>query len=95
MEKINTLPTFVNLIAAFSSWFGTTLAGSVSVWKLFTFPQVCMAFSLIILTIWTVPSGLTFAAFYFGGFSGMTSPILYSWINTVMRGDPESRGFSA
>lgn len=84
----------INLIQAFSSWFGTSLAGTLSVWKMFSIPQACMVFSLIILTVWNVPQGLKFAAFYVGGVSGATSPILYSWLNTQMRDAPESRAFS-
>jgi hypothetical protein len=84
----------INLIQAFSSWFGTSLAGTLSVWKMFSIPQACMVFSLIVLTVWNVPQGWKFAAFYVGGVSGATSPILYSWLNTQMRDAPESRAFS-
>lgn len=48
-----------------------------------------MSFALIILSIWFVPDGLKFLAFYLGGFSGMSSPILYSFVNTSI---PESYG---
>ncbi|KAJ9110729.1 hypothetical protein QFC20_002770 [Naganishia adeliensis] len=94
IPQIDTLPTMINLIQAFSSWFGTSLAGTLSIWKMFSIPQACMVFSLIVLTVWNVPQGWKFAAFYVGGVSGATSPILYSWLNTQMRDAPESRAFS-
>jgi len=37
-----------------------------------------MVFAEICLTVWTIPSGLKFFAFYAGGLSGMASPILVS-----------------
>jgi hypothetical protein len=36
--------------------------------------------------------GLKFAAFYFGGFSGMASPILYSWVNRTLADNYGERG---
>jgi hypothetical protein len=35
-----------------------------------------MVFAEICLTIWYIPAGLKFFAFYAGGLSGMASPIL-------------------
>jgi ACS family pantothenate transporter-like MFS transporter len=95
VELINILPTFVNLIQAFSSWLGTTLAASVSLRALWTFHGVshsirisltkalmyCQFWCLvatIILSVWYVPDGVKFFAFYLGGISGMGSPILVS-----------------
>jgi ACS family pantothenate transporter-like MFS transporter len=94
VEMINVLPTPINIIQAFSSWFGTSLAGVVPVLFMFSIPQVAMTFSLIVLIVWSVPAWLKFLAFYVAGTSGATSPILYSWLNTVMRDDPEARAIS-
>ncbi|KIY53255.1 MFS general substrate transporter [Fistulina hepatica ATCC 64428] len=90
VPQINTLPTFINLISAVSSWIGTTLAGTIAIWKMWSFSMVS-AWLLIVMTIWYVPDGLKFAAFYLSGVAGMTSPILYSWTNTILRNDPEER----
>lgn len=80
VEQINVYPTFVNLIAALSSWIGTTLAGGgiFKPWQVYSFAQFWMLFAVIVLTAWNVPDALKFFAFYVGGFSGMTSPILVS-----------------
>jgi hypothetical protein len=42
-----------------------------------------MIFAEICLTVWTIPSGLKFFAFYAGGLSGMASPILVSNADTA------------
>ncbi|KXH25320.1 major facilitator superfamily transporter [Colletotrichum nymphaeae SA-01] len=49
-------------------------------------------FSCIVLSIWNVPDILKFLAFYFGGFSGMASPILYSWLNSTLKENYGERG---
>ncbi|KAF5988816.1 transporter protein [Fusarium bulbicola] len=59
---------------------------------LWTFPASFVFFACIVLSIWTVPDGLKFAAFYFGGFSGMASPILYSWVNSKLKENYGERG---
>ncbi len=93
VERINILPTFVYLASAFSSWMGASLAGTIPVWKLWTICEILALFGMIVLTIWDVPDGLKFAAFYIGGGLGMGafSPVMYSWLNSVLRGDPELR----
>ena len=88
----NILPTFIDLIRALSSWLGTTLAGCLSLRGLFTFQASFVLFALIVLSIWNVPDGLKFCAFYFGGFSGMASPILYSFVNTQLKESYGERG---
>lgn len=47
---------------------------------------------MINLAIWNVPDGLKFCAFYFGGFSGMASPILYSFVNSQLKESYGERG---
>lgn len=71
-------PTFVYILSAASSWIGTTLAGGgiFKPWAVFSFGQAAMLFAAIVLAVWNVPDGLKFTAFYFGGLSGMSSPII-------------------
>jgi MFS transporter, ACS family, pantothenate transporter len=92
VELINILPTFIDLIRALSSWLGTTLAGSLSLRGLWTFQCTLVMFGIIVLTIWNVPDPLKFLAFYLGGFSGMASPILYSWVNYTLNENYGERG---
>jgi ACS family pantothenate transporter-like MFS transporter len=49
-------------------------------------------FAIIVLAVWDVPDILKFVAFYFGGFSGMASPILYSWVNRTLANNYGERG---
>lgn len=92
IELVNILPTFIDLLRALSSWLGTTLAGCLSLRGLWTFQFSFVIFAIIVLAVWNVPDGLKFAAFYFGGFSGMASPILYSWVNSVLADNYGERG---
>lgn len=92
IELINILPTFIDLLRALSSWLGTTLAGSLSLRGLWTFQSILTIFAIIVLATWNVPDILKFIAFYFGGFSGMASPILYSFVNTTLKESYGERG---
>jgi hypothetical protein len=47
-------------------------------------PASLVFFAIIVLSIWDVPDILKFLAFYLGGFSGMASPILYSWVSRTL-----------
>ncbi|KAI5478862.1 MFS general substrate transporter [Pseudohyphozyma bogoriensis] len=93
ISQINIYPTFVNLISAFASWFGATIAGGgvVPPWVVFSAVETPTLFSVICLTVWNIPDGLKFACFYLASLGGCTSPIFYSWINTILRHDPEQR----
>lgn len=92
IELVNILPTFIDLLRALSSWLGTTLAGCLSLRGLWTFQFSFVIFAIIVLAVWDVPDILKFCAFYFGGFSGMASPILYSWVNSVLADNYGERG---
>lgn len=92
IELVNILPTFIDLLRALSSWLGTTLAGCLSLRGLWTFQASFVFFAVIVLSIWNVPDILKFIAFYFGGFSGMASPILYSWVNRTLADNYAERG---
>ena len=92
IELVNILPTFVDLLRALSSWLGTTLAGCLSLRGLWTFQASLVFFAISVLAIWDVPDILKFLAFYLGGFSGMASPILYSWVNRTLADNYGERG---
>ncbi|RYP46841.1 hypothetical protein DL768_007008 [Monosporascus sp. mg162] len=79
IELVNILPTFIDLIRALSSWRPNV-------------EQSFMFFACIVLSVWTVPDAVKFLAFYFGGFSGMASPILYSWVNSTLKENYGERG---
>ncbi|KAH7014153.1 major facilitator superfamily transporter [Microdochium trichocladiopsis] len=92
VQLVNILPTFIDIIRALSSWLGTTLAGCLSLRGIWSFQFTFMFFACIVLAVWNVPDVLKFVAFYCGGFSGMASPILYSWLNTTLKENYGERG---
>lgn len=92
ISLVNILPTFIDLLRALSSWLGTTLAGCLSLRGLWTFQASLVIFAIVILAVWDVPDILKFLAFYLGGFSGMASPILYSWVNRTLAENYGERG---
>ena len=92
IELVNILPTFIDLLRVLSSWLGTTLAGRLSLRGLWTFQASFVLFAIIVPAVWDVPDILKFIAFYFGGFSGMASPILYSWVNRTLATKYDERG---
>lgn len=94
IPQINTLPTVTYIISAFASWFGTSLSATLPPIGLFSVGALATTFSTIILTIWNVPDALKFVAFYVGGLTGLLSPVLYSWLNTKLRHDPEARALT-
>ncbi|KXJ87582.1 major facilitator superfamily transporter [Microdochium bolleyi] len=92
VQLINILPTFIDIIKALSSWLGTTLAGCLSLRGLWSFQFTFMLFASLVLSVWNVPDILKFVAFYSGGFHGMASPILYSWVNSTLKDNYGERG---
>ena len=93
VEMRTILPTFIDLLRVLSSWIGTTLAGCLSLRGLWTFQFSFCFFALVVLNIWHVPTALKFVAFYFGGFPGMASPILFAWVNATLKDNYGERGF--
>ncbi|KAI0146644.1 major facilitator superfamily domain-containing protein [Pestalotiopsis sp. NC0098] len=89
--KINQLPTVINAITILASWLGTTLASIYPSWVIYSIASGAVIFSTICMTIWSIPTGLKFAAWYLFGFSGCLSPILYSTVNTIVKNDAEER----
>lgn len=91
ISQVNTYPTGVNAVTAVSSWLGTTLAAIYPSWAIYSVSMVSVLFSCICMTVWTIPNGLMFFAWYLLGLSGCASPILYSTVNTIIKADAEER----
>ncbi|GME65909.1 Vitamin h transporter [Neofusicoccum parvum] len=91
VPQINKLPTALNAITIVSSWLGTTLAAIYPAWIIYTGAMASCVFSCICMTVWRIPNALKFVAWYALGLAGCSSPILYSTVNTVLRGDAEER----
>ncbi|KAK7757371.1 hypothetical protein SLS62_000383 [Diatrype stigma] len=89
--QINRLPTVTYAINIVASWLGTTLAAIYPSWTIYTGATASLVFSTICMIVWTIPTALKFVAYYVLGMSGCLSPILYSTVNTVVKGDSEER----
>ncbi|KAI0845393.1 MFS general substrate transporter [Daldinia vernicosa] len=89
--QINQLPTVTYAINIVASWLGTTLAAIYPSWTVYSSAIICIVFSSICMIIWDIPKPLKFVAWYFFGVSGCLSPVLYSTVNTVVKGDSEER----
>ncbi|KAI0001246.1 MFS general substrate transporter [Xylariaceae sp. FL0662B] len=89
--QINQLPTITYAVNIVASWLGTTLAAIYPSWTIYTGATICIVFSSVCMIVWTIPTALKFVAWYFLGMSGCLSPILYSTVNTVVKGDSEER----
>ncbi|KAM0418799.1 hypothetical protein ACHAPT_012309 [Fusarium lateritium] len=51
-------------------------------------------FANVCLLIWDIPLGLHFAAYYMLGLTSCVTPILFPWVNMVMKDDAEARAFT-
>ncbi|KAI0165114.1 MFS general substrate transporter [Hypoxylon sp. FL1284] len=89
--QINQLPTVTYAINIVASWLGTTLAAIYPSWTVYTGATTGLSFSAICMVIWNIPKPLKFVAWYVLGLAGCLSPILYSTVNTVVKGDSEER----
>ncbi|KAL4866783.1 hypothetical protein BDV12DRAFT_198878 [Aspergillus spectabilis] len=91
VTQVNQIPTVIHAITIVSSWLGTTLAAIYPSWVIYTIVSVCCLFSTLCMSIWYIPTGLKFFAWFLFGVSGCTSPILYSTVNTIVKNDSEER----
>ncbi|KAL3418814.1 vitamin H transporter [Phlyctema vagabunda] len=91
VPQVNKLPTVISGISILSSWLGTTLAAIYPSWAIYLIPTIGGIFSATCMTIWNIPRGLMFVAWYAYGLQGCLSPILYSTVNVILRDDAEER----
>lgn len=89
--QINNYPTVTNAVTIISSFTGTALAAVFDPWKIFLVSISGQVIFGIIMIIYDVPPAATFFAFYIAGTAGCSSPILYSSINRILRGDQEQK----
>lgn len=89
--QINTYPTVINAISIVASFVGSSLAAVYAPWKIFLIPVIENAIFSIIMTIYNVPTGAVYFAFYISGLDATASPILYSSINRILKDDQEQK----
>ncbi|CCH45113.1 putative transporter SEO1 [Wickerhamomyces ciferrii] len=89
--QINNYPTAVSAISIVTSFVGASLAAVYSPWKIFMISITGGIVQSLIMTIYNVPTGLVFFAFYASGLTSCGSPILYASVNRILKNDPEQK----
>lgn len=91
VPQINQYPTVCDGIGVVVSFLGVSLAGTFPHWIFYTFGASGVLIGAVIMSIYHVPNGAVFAAFYISYFINTTSPLLYSYVAVIMREDNEQR----
>lgn len=91
VEQINVYPTVQNIINLVTSFFATASAGVISPWKPYMINVAGSSIFTLIMTIYNVPRGAVFFAFYIAGLIGAGSPILFATLNRILKHDQEQK----
>ncbi|OLN86380.1 Pantothenate transporter liz1-like protein 7 [Colletotrichum chlorophyti] len=94
IEEINLIPTGVQGLAIVAGVLITSLVMIYPMWIIFSCVTAVLLFSNICLRIWHIPLGLHFTCYYLLGLTSCVTPILFPWINVVMKDDNEARSFT-
>lgn len=110
IEQINLIPTGVQGLAIVCGVLITSLVMIYPMWIVFSCVTAILLFSNICLRIWYIPLGLhckftrrkraihmlieSVTCYYLLGLTSCVTPILFPWINMVMKDDNEARSFT-
>jgi hypothetical protein len=94
VPEINTIPTGVQGVAIVTGILSTSLCMVYPIWTTFTFATAVLLFSNVVLLVWDIPTGLHFTAYYLLGMTSCITPILFPWVNMIMKDDAEARAFT-
>ncbi|KAJ5742310.1 hypothetical protein N7533_011719 [Penicillium manginii] len=94
IPEINTIPTGVQGVAVVTGILSTSLCMVYPIWTTFTVATVVLLFSNVVLLVWDIPVGLHFTAYYLLGMTSCITPILFPWVNMIMKDDAEARAFT-
>ncbi|KAL4736522.1 major facilitator superfamily domain-containing protein [Aspergillus similis] len=95
VSQINMIPTGVQAVSVFAGVLATSLVMVYPPWAVMGVVASVLLFSNICLLVWDIPLGLKFTAYYLLGFTSCVTPILFPWVNMVMRDDSEARAFTS
>ncbi|KAL5041876.1 hypothetical protein BDW71DRAFT_211712 [Aspergillus fruticulosus] len=95
VSQINMIPTGVQAVAVFAGVLATSLVMVYPPWAVMGVVASVLLFSNVCLLVWDIPLGLKFTAYYLLGFTSCVTPILFPWVNMVMRDDSEARAFTS
>lgn len=90
VTQINNYPTGTSAVSVVASLIGCALAFVYIPWYIFMSWVFGMLIYTIIMTIYNVPKGFAFFAFYMTGFGSSGTAILFLLINKILSKDQES-----
>ncbi|KAJ5455840.1 uncharacterized protein N7458_004104 [Penicillium daleae] len=94
IPQINTIPTGVQGVAILTGILSTSLCMVYPIWTTFTAASAVLLFCNVVLLVWDIPVGLHFTAYYLLGMTSCITPILFPWVNMIMKDDAEARAFT-
>ncbi|KAF2445462.1 MFS general substrate transporter [Karstenula rhodostoma CBS 690.94] len=94
IEQINLIPTGVQGVAIVTGVLATSLVMIYPMWIVFTVVSTILLFANVCLLIWEIPLGLHFVCYYLLGMTSCITPILFPWVNMMMKDDNEARSFT-
>ena len=94
IPQINTIPTGVQGVAIVTGILSTSLCMVYPIWTTFTAASAVLLFCNVVLLVWDIPVGLHFTAYYLLGMTSCITPILFPWVNMIMKDDAEARAFT-
>ncbi|KAI0860068.1 major facilitator superfamily domain-containing protein [Xylaria cubensis] len=92
--QVNVYPTGVQAVAIVTGILATSLCMVYPLWAILSVVCGILLFSNVSLLIWNIPRGLKFTAWYLLGTTSAVTPILFPWVNIIMKDDNEARGFT-
>ncbi|KAI1846640.1 hypothetical protein JX266_007213 [Neoarthrinium moseri] len=94
IPQVNIYPTGVQGVAIITGILSTSLCMIYPLWAIMSVVAACLLFSNVCLLIWDIPLGLHFTCYYLLGMTSCVTPILFPWVNIVMKDDNEARSFT-
>ncbi|OJJ65294.1 hypothetical protein ASPSYDRAFT_169650 [Aspergillus sydowii CBS 593.65] len=95
VSQINMIPTGVQAVSVFAGILATSLVMVYPFWAIMSVVASVLLFGNVCLLVWDIPTGLKFTAYYLLGFTSCVTPILFPWVNMVMKDDSEARAFTS
>ncbi|KAM0807021.1 putative Major facilitator superfamily (MFS) profile domain-containing protein [Seiridium cardinale] len=94
VSQINIYPTGVQAVAIVTGILSTSLCMIYPLWAIFTVVSTFLLFANVCLLVWDIPLGLHFTCYYILGMTSCVTPILFPWVNIIMKDDNEARSFT-
>ncbi|KAI5844515.1 vitamin H transporter [Morchella snyderi] len=94
VPQINYIPTGAAAVSVVSAIICSSLCLLYPIWAVFSVVQGITLFGLISLLVWDIPYDHKFVSYYLLGFTAAVSPILFSWVNVILKDDAEARAFT-